>query len=168
MTRSLPYFLKIFMFAQLMLLLLGAMAVNASESRDKNIIDVAISAGDFNTLAIALQAGGLIETLAGEGPFTVFAPTDDAFAKLPPGALESLLEPSNRNELVALLTSHVVAGSVSASAVAKVTEATTVNGGTLVVRSDAGELFVGNARVIAADIPATNGVIHVVDAVIIP
>ncbi len=133
-----------------------------------DIVDVAVSAGQFNTLAAALQAADLVDTLKGDGPFTVFAPTDDAFAKLPEGTVESLLEPENRDQLVAILTYHVVPGNVYAADVVNLSAATTVNGSDVSIEVQDGTVMVDNARVVKTDIAASNGVIHVIDAVILP
>lgn len=135
---------------------------------DKDIVDTAVGAGSFNTLVAAVKAAGLVDTLKGEGPFTVFAPTDAAFAKLPAGTVESLLKPENKDKLVAILTYHVVAGKVLASDVVKLTSAKTVNGKAVTVKvSDAG-VMVDGAKVVATDIETSNGVIHVIDSVILP
>lgn len=134
----------------------------------KDIVDTAVAAGSFKTLAAALQAAGLIDTLKGPGPFTVFAPTDEAFAKLPPGTVEDLLKPENKEKLVAILTYHVVPGNVTASQVAKMNSAKTVNGQLLTIRANGGGVMVDNAKVVKADILCSNGVIHVVDSVILP
>ena len=150
--------------------LLGAIA-NAGhhgEMKAKDIVDTAVSAGQFNTLAAALDAAGLIDTLKGEGPFTVFAPTDEAFAKLPEGTVETLLKPENRDQLTAILTYHVVAGKVLAADVVKLTSATTVNGADVVITVENGGVRIDNANVIKANIDASNGVIHVLDTVILP
>ena len=133
-----------------------------------DIVDTAVGAGTFNTLAAALEAGGLVGTLKGDGPFTVFAPTDEAFAKLPAGTLESLLKPENKDQLVAILTYHVVAGNVQAADVVKLTSATTVNGSDVKVSVEEGVVFINDSRVVAANVEASNGVIHVVDTVLIP
>jgi uncharacterized surface protein with fasciclin (FAS1) repeats len=127
-----------------------------------------MSAGQFQTLAAALDAAGLVETLKGPGPFTVFAPTDEAFAKLSEGTLESLLKPENKDQLVAILTYHVVPGEVMAADVVKLDEAKTVNGQMLMVKSDGGGVMINNAKVTATDIDASNGVIHVIDSVVLP
>ena len=133
-----------------------------------DIVDVAVGAGQFKTLAAALSAAGLVDTLKSDGPFTVFAPTDEAFAKLPAGTVENLLKPENIDQLKAILTYHVVPGSVMASDVVKLNEAKTVNGAAVdIAVSDAG-VKVDNANVIKTDIAASNGVIHVIDSVIIP
>ncbi len=150
--------------------LLGAIA-NAGhhgEMKAKDIVDTAVSAGQFNTLAAALDAAGLIDTLKGEGPFTVFAPTDEAFAKLPEGTVETLLKPENRDQLTAILMYHVVAGKVLAADVVKLTSATTVNGADVVITVENGGVRIDNANVIKANIDASNGVIHVLDTVILP
>ena len=125
-----------------------------------------MAAGSFNTLVAALQAADLEATLRGEGPFTVFAPTDDAFAKLPPETLENLLKPENKSQLQAILTYHVVPGKVMASDAAMLTSAKTVNGQSFRITESGSGLMVDKATVIKADIPASNGVIHVIDQVI--
>ena len=137
-------------------------------SHSKDIVDTAVSAGQFNTLVAAVKAAGLVETLKGDGPFTVFAPTDEAFAKLPDGTVDDLLKPENKDKLVAVLTYHVVPGKIMSSDIAgKKTEAKTVEGSTLVVDATDG-VMVDNAKVIKADIEASNGVIHVIDTVVMP
>ena len=134
-----------------------------------DIVDTAVGAGQFKTLAAALSAAGLITTLKGPGPFTVFAPTDAAFAKLPAGTVQSLLKPENKAKLVSILTYHVVPGKVmSASLAGKVNEAKTVEGMTVKIDATKGGVSVNDAKVVAADIVATNGVIHVIDTVLIP
>lgn len=133
-----------------------------------DIVEVAVSAGQFNTLAAALEAAGLVETLQSDGPFTVFAPTDAAFAKLPEGTVENLLKPENKDQLVAILTYHVVAGKVMAADVVKLSSATTVNGADIAIEVDNGTVRVGDATVIKTDIEASNGVIHVIDTVLLP
>ena len=135
---------------------------------DKNIVEVAVEAGSFGTLAAALEAADLIETLQGDGPFTVFAPTDEAFAKLPEGTVESLLLPENKDQLTAILTYHVVAGSVVAEQVVGLDEAQTVNGQAVDISVDGAMVMVDDANVVATDIMASNGVIHVIDSVILP
>ncbi|MCS7056754.1 MAG: fasciclin domain-containing protein [Thermoflexales bacterium] len=135
----------------------------------KDIVDTAAAAGSFNTLATALKAAGLVETLKGEGPFTVFAPTDEAFGKLDKKLLEDLLKPENKDQLVAILTYHVVPGKVTAADVAKLTSAKTVQGEEISIKSDGyGGVTVNNAKVVTADVMASNGVIHVIDTVILP
>ena len=133
-----------------------------------DIVDTAVAAGTFNTLVAAVQSAGLVDTLKGDGPFTVFAPTDEAFGNLPDGTVESLLEEANRDQLVAILTYHVVSGKVmAADLVGQTIDAETVNGQTLAVDGTAG-VTVNGATVITADVEASNGVIHVIDTVLIP
>jgi uncharacterized surface protein with fasciclin (FAS1) repeats len=132
-----------------------------------DIVDTAVGAGTFNTLVAAVQAAGLEETLRGDGPFTVFAPTDEAFAALPEGTVESLLLEENRDQLVAILTYHVVAGAVMSGDLSDGMTATTVQGSDITIGTMGG-VTVNGANVVAADIEASNGVIHVIDAVIIP
>jgi uncharacterized surface protein with fasciclin (FAS1) repeats len=143
-------------------------ASTIARAAEKDIVDTAVSAGQFKTLASALEAAGLVETLKGDGPFTVFAPTDEAFAKLPAGTLESLLKPENKDQLVAILTYHVVPGKVEAADVVKLDEAKTVNGKTIDIKVEGDTAMVNDAKVTKADIEASNGVIHVIDAVILP
>lgn len=138
----------------------------AREKRD--IVDVAVGAGSFKTLAAALQAADLVTTLKSAGPFTVFAPTDEAFAKLPPATLQKLLLPENKAKLQAVLTYHVVAGRVPAAKVIKMTTATTVNGAQLPISSGNDGVTVGGANVVKTDIKASNGIIHVIDTVMLP
>jgi len=139
----------------------------ADHKHDTDIIAVAQGAGSFNTLVAAVQAAGLVEVLQGDGPFTVFAPTDEAFSKLPTGTVESLLKPENKDKLVAILTYHVISGKVLAADV-KTMKAKTVNGQNVnLLVSDYG-VKVNNAKVIKTDVMASNGVIHVIDTVIIP
>lgn len=133
----------------------------------KDIVDTAINAGSFETLVAAVQAAGLVDTLKGEGPFTVFAPTDDAFAALPEGTVESLLLPENLDQLTAILTYHVVPGKVMSTDLVDDMEAETVQGSTVTIDLDNG-VMVENATVVTADVEATNGVIHVIDTVILP
>ena len=139
-----------------------------SRASNQDIVDTAVAAGQFNTLAAALKAAGLVDTLKGSGPFTVFAPTDAAFAKLPAGTLENLLKPENKTKLVAILTYHVVPGDVTAAQVATLTQAKTVNGAILKLSAHDGKVMVNNADVVKADVEASNGVIHVIDAVLLP
>jgi len=139
-----------------------------SRASNQDIVDTAVAAGQFNTLAAALKASGLVDTLKGSGPFTVFAPTDAAFAKLPAGTLENLLKPENKTKLVAILTYHVLPGDVTAAQVATLTQAKTVNGAILKLSAHDGKLMVNNADVVKADVEASNGVIHVIDAVLLP
>ena len=136
------------------------------KAETKNIVETAVAAGSFKTLAAALQAAGLVETLSGKGPFTVFAPTDEAFAKLPAGTVEALLK--DKEKLTAILTYHVVAGNVPSSEVVKLTSAKTVNGQDVKIKVMDGKVMVNNAHVVKADVKANNGVIHVIDTVILP
>jgi uncharacterized surface protein with fasciclin (FAS1) repeats len=140
----------------------------ASAQGEKDIVESAVAAGSFKTLVSAVQAAGLADTLKGAGPFTVFAPTDEAFAKLPAGTVENLLKPENKAKLQAILTYHVVPGKVMAADVVKINMAKTVNGQSLTVNTKNGAVMVDNAKVVKTDIPASNGVIHVIDAVILP
>ena len=140
----------------------------AAGERKKDIVDTAVAAGSFSTLATALKAADLVETLKGKGPFTVFAPTDEAFAKLPPGTVESLLKPENKAKLQAILTYHVVAGSVRASDVMKLKSAKTVNGQSVSIKTTDGGVRIDGANVVKTDIETSNGVIHVIDTVILP
>ena len=132
------------------------------------IVDTAVAAGSFKTLVAAVQAAGLVETLSGKGPFTVFAPTDEAFAKLPAGTLEMLLKPENKAKLAAILTYHVVPGSVMAADVVKLKNAGTVLGQRVDIKVDGGKVMVDGANVVKTDIGCSNGVIHVIDSVILP
>jgi uncharacterized surface protein with fasciclin (FAS1) repeats len=143
----------------------GATVVRAQE---QDIVDTAVAAGSFKTLAAALKAAGLVETLKGKGPFTVFAPTDEAFAKLPAGTVENLLKPENKAQLTAILTYHVVPGAVMASQVTSLKEAKTVNGQSLKISAVNGTVMVDKAHVTKTDIKASNGVIHVIDTVMLP
>ena len=145
-----------------------ALLAAALGAQAKDIVDTAVAAGQFKTLAAALKAAGLVETLKGAGPFTVFAPTDEAFAKLPKGTVEELLKPENKAKLTAILTYHVVAGKVMAADVVKVKEAKTVQGGAIKVNAMGGKVMVDAAHVVKADIAASNGVIHVIDTVLMP
>ena len=139
----------------------------AASSSAKTVIDIALSSPDHTTLVAAVKAAGLVETLSGPGPFTVFAPTNAAFAKLPPGTVESLLKPENKAKLVAVLTYHVVPGKVLSTDV-KTMSAKTVNGKDLAVKAADGKVMINNATVTAVDLVADNGVIHVIDTVVLP
>ena len=143
-------------------------ADTAAAPAPQDIVDTAVAAGSFKTLAAALKAAGLIDTLKGPGPFTVFAPTDEAFAKLPAGTLDTLLKPENKDQLVKILTYHVVAGKVMAADVVKLQTAKTVEGGSLTVKAADGKVYVDNAQVVKTDIVTSNGVIHVIDSVVLP
>jgi uncharacterized surface protein with fasciclin (FAS1) repeats len=164
----------------LMLLVAGlvafsAMSTSAQMAKDTkskgsmDIVDTAVAAGQFNTLAAALKAAGLVETLKGKGPFTVFAPTDEAFAKLPAGTVEDLLKPENKEKLKAILLYHVVSGKVKAKDVAKLNGKTakTIQGGTVAIDTTSG-VKINDATVVKADIKAKNGIIHVIDTVLMP
>ncbi len=149
-------------------LLMMATFANVSMAAEKDIVDTAIAAGQFKTLVAAVQAAGLADTLKGAGPFTVFAPTDDAFAKLPAGTVESLLKPENKDKLVSILTYHVVPADVTAAKVMKMTEAKTVQGQDLKIMVMDGKVMINNANVVKPDIKCSNGVIHVIDTVLMP
>ena len=136
-------------------------------SEEKTIVGVAASAGQFNTLVAAVKAAGLVDTLNGKGPFTVFAPTDEAFAKLPAGTVEDLLKPANKEKLTAILTYHVLSGKIMAADV-KTSTAKTVNGKDVAIEVTDGKVTIGAANVMKTDILASNGVIHVIDTVLIP
>ena len=140
----------------------------SANAQGKTIVQTAQAAGSFNTLAAALQAAGLVETLNGDGPFTVFAPTDEEFAKLPAGTVESLLKPENREKLKAILTYHVVPGKVTAAQVTKLKSAKTVQGSDVKISAANGTVMVNGAKVLKTDVMASNGVIHVIDTVIMP
>ena len=133
-----------------------------------DIVDTAVKAGSFKTLAAALKAAGLVDTLKSNGPFTVFAPTDEAFAKLPAGTVETLLKPENKDKLVAILTYHVVAGNVKAADVVKLKSAETVQGSGVKITVADGKVMVNDANVVKTDIACGNGVIHVIDTVLLP
>ena len=146
-----------------------ALAASLSTARAADIVDTAQAAGNFNTLVAAVKAAGLTDTLKGNGPFTVFAPTDAAFEKLPPGTVETLLKPENKDKLTKVLTYHVVAGKVMSSDLSgKKTAADSVEGSKLDIDASGGSVKVEGATVTKADISASNGVIHVIDAVMIP
>lgn len=138
----------------------------SAPATNKDIVTVAVEAGSFKTLAAALQAAGLVETLQGKGPFTVFAPTDEAFAKLPAGTVEALLK--DKEKLTAILTYHVVPGKVMAADVVKLNSAKTVNGQDVSIKVMGNMVHIDNATVVTADVPASNGVIHIIDTVILP
>jgi transforming growth factor-beta-induced protein len=148
---------------------LSCFGVTLTRAADKkDIVDTAVGAGSFKTLVAAVQAAGLVDTLKGKGPFTVFAPTDEAFAKLPKGTVEDLLKPENKAKLVAVLTYHVVPGKVMAADVVKLKEAKTVQGQSVKIVVEGGKVKVDAANVVKTDIETSNGVIHVIDAVILP
>ena len=140
----------------------------AAHAQTKDIVDTAVGAGKFNTLVAAVKAAGLVETLKGAGPFTVFAPTDEAFAKLPKGTVEDLLKPENKAKLVSILTYHVVSGKVMSKDLAgKTMKAKSVQGAEISIDATK-DVMIDKAKVVTADIEASNGVIHIIDAVIIP
>lgn len=163
-------FKTVAVIAQALAIAAFAAGANAADYKDSksDIVDTAVSAGQFETLATALQAAGLVDTLKGEGPFTVFAPTDEAFAKLPEGTVESLLKPENVDQLRAVLTYHVVPGKVAAKDVVELSKAKTVNGKEVNISTMGGKVQIDNANVVKTDIEASNGVIHVIDSVILP
>jgi len=146
-------------------LMIGSTTVRAA---DENIVDTAVAAGNFTTLVAALKAAGLIGTLEGPGPFTVFAPTDAAFAKLPAGTLANLLKPENKAQLIQILTYHVVAGKITSGQLTKLKAAKTVNGQMIPLKLSGRTVSVDGADVATADITASNGLIHVIDAVMLP
>ena len=156
-----------YLFASILMLSVSLFAADKPMTK-ADIVDTAVAAGQFNTLAKALQAAGLVDTLKGKGPFTVFAPTDEAFAKLPAGTVEDLLKPENKEKLVSILTYHVVPGAVSSKKVAGMTSAKTVNGKSVKISAEGGTVKIDNATVTKADIKASNGVIHVIDSVLMP
>ena len=164
----------IFKTAVLSFLLVFGLQANAGghgsygKEKQMDIVDTAVAAGQFSTLAAALDAADLVDTLRGDGPFTVFAPTDAAFAKLPEGTVETLLKPENKDQLVAILTYHVVPGAVKAEQVVTLDSATTVNGADVSIEVSDSGVKVDEASVVKTDIAASNGVIHVIDSVILP
>ena len=151
------------------LIALTSFATADQKAPSKDIVDTAVAAGSFNTLAAALKAAGLVDALKGDGPFTVFAPTDEAFAKLPKGTVETLLKPENKSKLVDILTYHVVSGSVPAKTAVTLSKATALNKKAISLGLKGDSLYLnGSAKVIKADVNASNGVIHVLDNVILP
>ncbi len=145
-----------------------SLVVTNAVDQESDIVDTAVGAGKFNTLVAAVKAAGLVETLKGEGPFTVFAPTDEAFKKLPEGTVETLIKPENKKMLQSILTYHVVKGSVMAADVVKLTEATTVQGDKVAIKVVDGKVMLNGAQVVTTDIKCKNGVIHIIDSVIMP
>ena len=145
-----------------------AMVSAARAQQPRDIVDTAVAAGSFNTLAKALAAADLVGTLKGPGPYTVFAPTDEAFAKLPAGTLDNLLKPENKAMLVRVLTYHVVPGKVMAADVVKISSAKAVSGDALQIKVTGGDVTIDKARVVKTDVAASNGVIHVIDHVLLP
>jgi uncharacterized surface protein with fasciclin (FAS1) repeats len=158
--------LKAASFALILSVLISAMPAVAG-SAQKDIVETAAAAGTFNTLATALQAAGLVDTLKGKGPFTVFAPTDEAFSKLPAGTVKSLLQPANKEKLKAVLVYHVVSGDVTVAKVVKLSSAKTLNGHDLKLTVNDGTVM-NDATMVKADVLASNGVIHVIDTVPLP
>ena len=156
------------LFIALVFLLAAFPLIQLSVAAEKDIVDTAVSAGSFKTLVAAVKAAGLVQTLKGKGPFTVFAPTDDAFKKIPQDMINALLKPENKDKLTAILTYHVVAGKVMASDVVKMKAAETVNGQMVSINVKGKTVMIDNAKVIKTDIKCSNGVIHVIDTVILP
>ena len=159
-------FLQRILITALTVISLSAPVVAMGHSKD--IVDTAVAAGSFKTLVAAVKAAGLVETLAGKGPFTVFAPTNEAFAKLPEGTVESLLKPENKNKLISILTYHVIPGKVMSKDIKPSQMVKTVNGQQVSIKLSYGKVSVDGANVTAADVEADNGVIHVIDTVILP
>ncbi|MHC4123372.1 MAG: fasciclin domain-containing protein [Planctomycetota bacterium] len=163
-------------FGPLVLLLLGLLVsqigcngtAKKHSTRQKDVVDTAVATGDFTTLVTAIKGADLVETLKSEEPFTVLAPTDEAFSKLPSGTVENLLKPENKQKLSSILTYHVVPGKVMASEVVNLSHAKTVNGQSLMIKTSHGTVMVDNAKVIKTDIDCSNGVIHVIDTVLLP
>jgi len=139
-----------------------------ADQHQKDIVDTAVAAGSFKTLVAAIQAAGLVDTLKGPGPFTVFAPTDEAFGKLPKGTLDDLLKPENKDKLAAILTYHVISGKKMAKDVVKMKKAKTVQGSWIKIKAKSGKVMIDKATVVKTDIEASNGVIHVIDTVLLP
>jgi uncharacterized surface protein with fasciclin (FAS1) repeats len=159
--------------ASVLTFVLASLALSTAAHADhhgmkKDIVDVAAANGSFSTLVAAVKAAGLVDTLKGDGPFTVFAPTDEAFAKLPAGTVENLLKSENKDKLTAILTYHVVSGKVMAADVVKLDSAATVQGQSVNVTINDGSVMINNANVVMADVKASNGVIHVIDTVLLP
>ena len=157
---------------KILFIVLGAFLIVSNafggEHKTKDIVDTAVSAGSFTTLVSAVQKAELVDTLKGAGPFTVFAPTDDAFAKLPEGTLQDLLKDENKEKLQSILTYHVVPGKVMAEDVMDLESAETVNGQSVTIKVDNGTVMVDEATVVQTDIECSNGVIHVIDTVLLP
>lgn len=154
--------------SSLLILLAFGLFTTVTAGDKKDIVDTAVSAKSFNTLVAAVQTAGLVETLKSEGPFTVFAPTDEAFAKLPKGTVENFLKPENKEKLIAILTYHVVPGNVTAKKVTKLNSATTVFGQDVTIKKKYGSVMIDGAKVVKTDIECENGIIHVIDSVILP
>ncbi|WP_424972916.1 fasciclin domain-containing protein [Dinoroseobacter sp. S76] len=158
---------RTFLAASTAVMMAGAAFAMSDDDKAMDIVDVAVDAGSFGTLVAAVQAAGLVETLKSEGPFTVFAPTDEAFAALPAGTVEDLLKPENKDKLTAILTYHVIPAKVMSGDLSNGMEAATVQGSSVKIMTEGG-VTVDGATVTAADIEASNGVIHVIDTVILP
>ena len=152
----------------IMISFLSFVGILKADGHKPDIVDTAVAAGSFNTLVKAVTAADLVETLKSKGPFTVFAPSDDAFSALDPNLLADLLKSENKDKLTGILTFHVLAGKVMSSDISGTIEATTVNGQKVTVKKSYGNVFVNDAQVVAADIEADNGVIHVINKVLIP
>lgn len=152
----------------LTLMLAAGTALAAHHEARKDIVETAVDAGTFTTLLNAVQAADLVETLKGPGPFTLFAPSDGAFARLPPGTLHDLLKPENKAQLVALLSHHLVAGKLMAADAMRLGSAATVQGGTVSIQTQRGNVMVDDATLMLADLEASNGVIHIIDRVLMP
>ena len=150
------------------IMFIAGTTVFAGSHIKKDIVDTAVGAGSFDTLVAAVKAADLVETLKSEGPFTVFAPTDDAFAKLPEGTVEDLLKPENKAKLQSILTYHVVPGKVMAKDVVNLSSAKTVNDQSVTIKTSGKNVMVDNANVVKTDIMCSNGIIHVIDTVIMP
>ena len=172
MKKSIKRLVSSIMVLSLLIIPLSSMYSNAltTMKQDKDIVQIATDDGRFNTLVEALKSAGLVDTLKGEGPFTVFAPTDDAFNKLPQGTIQDLLKPENKETLTNILLYHVAKGNLSAKDVANLDgkDLTLANGKTAKITVKNGEVFINDAKVIITDIKANNGVIHVIDTVLIP
>jgi uncharacterized surface protein with fasciclin (FAS1) repeats len=152
-------------------IIMGMCMLNApavAGQHQKDIVDTAVAAGSFKTLVAAIQAAGLVDTLKGPGPFTVFAPTDEAFGKLPKGTLDDLLKPENKGKLAAILTYHVIPAKKMAADVVKMKKAKTVQGSWIKIKAKSGKVMIDKATVVQTDIKASNGVIHVIDTVLLP
>jgi uncharacterized surface protein with fasciclin (FAS1) repeats len=152
----------------MMTVTMALFAGNVSVAQESDIVTLAVGNENLSTLVAAVKAAGLVETLQGDGPFTVFAPTNEAFAALPAGTLESLLKPENKDQLVAILTYHVVSGKVMSTDLKNGQKAATVNGKSITVKLANGKAMINDATVVAADVMASNGVVHVIDKVILP
>ncbi|MFC3093684.1 fasciclin domain-containing protein [Alteromonas sediminis] len=161
-------FRKVSLFAIGLSFAISTVALAGNYKAKKDIVDTAASVSDFSTLVTAVQAAGLVDTLKSDGPFTVFAPTNEAFAALPDGTLESLLKPENKEKLVSILTYHVVAGEVKAADVVSLSQAETVQGDTIDIKTKYGKVMIDGATVTQTDIATSNGVIHIIDKVILP